>query len=59
MGDAMGVLAILLIWGATAAGWLTHVVTTVQDESWLLLIVGAAMFPIGVLHGWGIWAGIW
>lgn len=59
MSDALGVIVALLLMGSTAAGWLTHVVTTVQDGSWLLLIAGAAIFPIGVIHGWGIWAGIW
>ena len=58
MSDALAVLAILFIWGATAAGWLTHVVTTVQQGEWLLLIAGAAFFPVGILHGWGIWLGI-
>jgi hypothetical protein len=39
--------------------WLTHVVTCIKDDRIGLLIAGAIMFPIGVIHGWGIWLGFW
>lgn len=39
--------------------WLTHVVTCIQSGRFLLLIAGAIAFPIGVIHGWGIWLGFW
>lgn len=38
--------------------WLTHVVTCIQTEKWLFLIAGAIMFPIGILHGFGLWIGV-
>jgi hypothetical protein len=39
--------------------WLTHVVTCIKTASYALLIAGAIMPPIGVVHGWGIWLGLW
>lgn len=39
--------------------WLTHVIMSIMNEQWLLLIAGAIMFPIGILHGYGIWLGVW
>lgn len=41
------------------AGWVTHVVITIQDENWILLAIGAIGVPIGVIHGIGHWFGIW
>jgi hypothetical protein len=41
------------------SAWMTHVVTTIKDGRFLLLLCGAVMFPIGVIHGWGIWLGFW
>jgi len=40
------------------AGWLTHVIVTIQTAKWILLLAGAILFPIGIIHGWGIWFGI-
>lgn len=37
--------------------WLTHVVTCLSTASWGFLIAGAIMFPIGIIHGVGIWFG--
>jgi len=48
---------ILLALSAIPA-WITHVVVTIQNEQWILLVVGALFAPIGVVHGWGIWFGI-
>ena len=41
------------------AGWLTHIYLCIGAAKWGLLIAGALFFPIGVLHGWGSWFGIW
>lgn len=43
---------------ACVGGWVTHVITCIRDESWLFLIAGAICFPIGVIHGIGIWFGV-
>jgi sorbitol-specific phosphotransferase system component IIBC len=39
--------------------WLTHVVTCLADGLWGFLIAGALLFPIGMIHGIGIWFGAW
>ena len=40
------------------AGWLTHVIHCLNHSQWGFLIAGAIMAPIGVIHGWGLWFGI-
>ena len=37
--------------------WFTHVVVSIQTAKWLLLLVGAIFFPVGCVHGTGIWFG--
>jgi len=39
------------------AAWLTHVITCLADGAWGFLIGGAILFPIGIIHGIGIWFG--
>lgn len=41
------------------AGWVTHVITCINNENWLFLIAGAVCAPVGAIHGWGIWLGVW
>lgn len=43
---------------ACAAAWVTHVVVCIKTASWILLLFGAVVAPIGVIHGWGIWFGV-
>lgn len=47
---------IFVAWVALA--WITHVVTTIKSASWALLFIGAIFFPVGCVHGTGIWLGI-
>jgi hypothetical protein len=49
----------LSIFLTCAAAWLTHVVTCLSDGLWGFLIAGALVFPIGIIHGVGIWFGVW
>lgn len=37
--------------------WVTHVVVSIQTASWILLIVGIFVPPIGWIHGIGSWFG--
>lgn len=53
-GIAVGIAGILAL-----AGWFTHLYTCFTTNEWGFLIAGAIFFPIGVIHGWGIWFGIW
>jgi hypothetical protein len=48
------VLFLLTIFSA----WLTHIVTCAGDQLWAFLIAGAIVFPIGILHGFGVWLGV-
>lgn len=41
------------------AGWLTHVIVCFKVSAWVLLVVGAVAFPVGVVHGIGHWLGAW
>lgn len=39
------------------AAWLTHVIVCLKAASWGFLIAGAIFFPIGIIHGIGLWFG--
>jgi hypothetical protein len=53
-----GSLTLITIIASTAA-WLTHVITCISDDRWGLLIAGGIVFPVGIIHGAGIWFGAW
>lgn len=38
--------------------WVTHIVASLMAGKYLLLIAGAIFFPIGMIHGIGIWFGV-
>ena len=40
------------------AAWITHVVVCLSAAKWGFLIAGAIMFPIGIIHGFGLWFGV-
>lgn len=39
--------------------WLTHIVDCIIAHSWILLVVGTLIFPVGIVHGICVWFGIW
>jgi len=41
------------------SAWVTHIITCFNIGAWVFLIVGALAIPVGVIHGVGIWFGIW
>lgn len=56
--DVPSIFGVLLfIW--VIASWITHVVVCIKAASWGFLIAGALMFPIAVVHGTGLWFGVW
>ena len=57
-GIAVITLAIVIVGGGFAA-WLSHIVNCFQDGEWGFLLVGALFFPLAVIHGIGIWFGLW
>lgn len=54
-GALIGILVIFWIVGA----WFQHLYTCFTEEAWGFLIGGAIFFPIAVVHGTGIWLGVW
>jgi len=56
---AISALAALVV-GATAciAAWTTHVIVCIKTASWILLLFGCIVAPIGVIHGIGVWFGV-
>lgn len=58
MENLLVLLVPLLVGVYPLASWLTHVVVTIQQEAWGLLIAGALLFPIGIVHGTLIWLGL-
>lgn len=40
-----------------ALAWVTHVVYCIAHAMWILLFVGALVFPVGIVHGIMIWFG--
>ena len=53
MSDFLSIAAVVWV----AAAWFTHVVVSIQSASWLLLLAGAILFPVGCVHGTGVWFG--
>lgn len=50
-------LSILTLFAFFAA-WVTHVIVCLKAASWGFLIAGAIFFPIAIIHGFGIWFGV-
>jgi len=48
----------LLIAAWTILAWLTHVIVSISTSKWILLLVGAIFFPVGCVHGTGVWLGV-
>lgn len=40
------------------AGWMTHIIHCIADDRWGMLIAGGVVFPVGIVHGIGIWFGL-
>ena len=55
MNNFFGLIIVL----TSAAAWLTHLFVFFSDDRWGFLIAGAIMFPIAIVHGIGIWLGVW
>lgn len=45
--------------GASISGWVTHLYVCFNEGLWGFLIAGAPFFPVGIIHGVGIWFGFW
>lgn len=57
MKEGTGVIMALIVVVGLIAAWMTHIIVSIQTASWILLLAGALLFPIGIIHGIGIWFG--
>lgn len=57
--SGFGILCAVAAGLAAFAGWMQHLYTCFTLGKWGFLIAGAIFAPIGVIHGWGIWLGLW
>ena len=55
----LGFIFLVVLGFFAFGGWLQHLYTCFTDDRWGFLIAGALFFPIGIIHGWGIWFGFW
>lgn len=40
------------------AAWITHVIVCIKASAWVLLAFGCIVAPVGVVHGVGVWLGV-
>ena len=40
------------------AAWLTHVIKCLAAAKYVLLLTGALVFPVGIIHGISVWFGM-
>lgn len=52
------VLVSLLLLLGSAAAWITHVIVCIKASAWILLLFGCFVAPVGVVHGVGVWLGV-
>jgi len=57
--DLSTALSFLLLAAFCYSAWLTSIVFCAADGKWRLLIASATFFPIGIVHGIGVWFGGW
>jgi len=56
-GTTLGCGFVVVLLSAIPA-WVTHVIFCIQNQDWIFLLAGAIFFPIGIVHGWGLWFGL-
>ncbi|WP_019022990.1 hypothetical protein [Thioalkalivibrio sp. ALE23] len=52
--NVLGLLTII----AMLAAYVTHVIHSIAEEAWVILVIGALFFPVGIIHGAAVWFGI-
>jgi len=57
--DVRTALSLLLVAAFCYSAWLTSIVFCASNGSRPLLIASATFFPIGIVHGIGVWFGGW
>ena len=59
IGLALQVAWVIALAVVAVGGWGLHVYTCAVREEWWFMIGGALLFPVGIVHGAGIWLGFW
>ena len=54
----VGGFIVMTIYLSLIGAWLTHIVVCIQTSSWALLFFGAIIFPVAIVHGYGVWFGL-
>lgn len=54
-----GCLGVILVAILPFLAWCTHIYSCFTKDQWGFLIAGILAFPIGIIHGVGIWLGLW
>ena len=49
----------LFLWALFIVPFLNHIVYCFQQAEYVLLLAGALVFPVGWLHGVGLFLGFW
>ena len=52
-------LGLVIFYIVLFAAWVTHIITCLSEGKWGFLLAGAIAFPIAIIHGIGIWFGVW
>lgn len=55
MSNSYITVATILLGGLSIGAYLTHIFKCVVDGSYVFLLAGCIVFPVGIIHGWGIW----
>ena len=55
---AIAILATVFVLATIAAAYVQHFITAINGEQWVVLVIGAIMPPLGVLHGILVWLGV-
>lgn len=56
-GEGGCAIFMILFWLMCVAAWITHVIVCIAAKAWLLLIAGALIFPVAIIHGIASWFG--
>ena len=57
-GNTTAAVGLILFLFTMFAAWLTHIIHCLLTAKYLLLIAGAFIAPVGVIHGIGLWFGV-
>ena len=57
-GNTTAAVGLILFFITIFAAWMTHIIHCLMAAKYLLLIAGAFIAPVGVIHGIGLWFGV-